>query len=61
MKARDSECNRRCSPGNWSVEAQREGGVRRDDVTEAQEAKHLRDESTRLQKLAEDLSLDKEI
>jgi putative transposase len=30
------------------------------DVTEAQEAKQLRDENTRLRKLAADLSLDKE-
>jgi putative transposase len=30
------------------------------DVTEAQEAKQLRDENTRLRKLVADLSLDKE-
>jgi putative transposase len=34
------------------------GGM--DDVSEAQEAKQLRDENTRLRKLVADLSLDKE-
>jgi hypothetical protein len=38
-----------------------EGEVWRHEVSEAQEAKQLRDENTKLKKLAVDLSLDKEM
>ena len=53
----------RRSPGVRSVQAHHlclEGEVRGMDVSEAQEAKQLRDENTRLRKPVADLSLDKE-
>jgi hypothetical protein len=52
------------SAGGRRIEAhdlRLEGEVRRMDVNEAQEAKQLRDENTKLKKLVVDLSLDKEM
>ncbi len=54
---------RRCSARGGSIEAHDlclEGEVRGMDVSEAKEAKQLRDENTRPRKLVADLSLDKE-
>ena len=50
---------RECGVSKHTIYASKSkyGGM---DVTEAQEAKQLRDENTRLRKLVADLSLDKE-
>src|SRR5439155_9939820 len=48
------------SGGNEAHDIRVEGEVRGMDVSQAQEAKQLRDENTRLRKLVADLSLDKE-
>ena len=57
-----AESGRRSARG-WRVQAHAlrlEGEVRWHDVSQAQEAKQLRDENTKLRKLVADLSLDKE-
>ena len=49
-------------PERWACRSTRlEGEVRGMDVSQAQEAKQLRDENTRLRKLVADLSLDKDM
>jgi putative transposase len=48
---------RECGVSKHTIWKAKYGGM---DVTEAQEAKQLRDENTRLRKLVADLSLDRE-